>query len=59
MTQEELREMYRKRLEREKQCYISKVTKINGGVLSQFKTGKINLYPDLFSRLEQYLIDSN
>lgn len=56
MTQEELRDLYKQRLVREKQCYISKQVKIDAGVLSKFKTGKIeNLYPDLFARLEQYL----
>lgn len=55
MTQEELREMYRERLQREKQTYISKVTKIDSSLLSKFKTGKINLYPHLFVRLEEYL----
>lgn len=55
MTQEELREMYRERLQREKQTYISKVTQIDSSLLSKFKTGKINLYPHLFVRLEEYL----
>lgn len=58
MTQEELREMYRKRLEREKQCYISRVTQINGSTLSQFKSGKFDLYPHLFERLEAYLLEN-
>lgn len=55
MTQEELRNMYRERLKREKQCYISEATKICKPVLSQFKNNKIDLYPHLFSRLEEYL----
>ena len=46
MTQEEVRELYRKRTEREKQCYISKVTNINSSILSMFKSGRLNLYPD-------------
>lgn len=58
MTQEELRELYNKRLEKEKQTYISKVTDIDGGLLSKFKRGKIDLYPHLFSRLESYLTNS-
>lgn len=58
LTQEELRVMYCERLEREKQCYISKVTKINSGLLSQFKTGKIDLYPHLFEKLEKYLLEN-
>ena len=55
LTQEELRSLYKKRLEREKQTYISKMVKIDPSILSKFKTGKIDLYPDLFSRLEDYL----
>ena len=55
MTQDELRELYNERVQREKQCYISKQTNINNGLLSRFKTGKIDLYPHLFKRLEEYL----
>ena len=55
MSQEELRNLYRERLQREKQCYISKVTCIDSGLLSKFKSGKIDLYPHLFERLEAYL----
>ena len=58
VTQEELRSLYKKRLEREKQTYISKMVKIDPSILSKFKTGKIDLYPDLFSRLEDYLTNS-
>lgn len=58
MTQVELREMYYKRLEREKQTYVAKATGINGAILSQFKRGKIDLYPHLFSKLENYLTNS-
>lgn len=57
MTQAELRELYCKRLEREKQIYVAKVTGINGAILSQFKRGKIDLYPHLFSKLESYLMN--
>lgn len=57
LTQEELRELYCKRLEREKQIYVAKATGINGAILSQFKRGKINLYPHLFSKLESYLMN--
>ena len=56
MTQEELRELYNERVQREKQCYISKQTNIR--LLSQFKTGKIDLYPHLFKRLEEYLLNN-
>lgn len=59
MTQKELRELYIKRVEREKQTYISKQTQINSSILSKFKKGKIDLYPHLFHRLEKYLTSNN
>mgnify|MGYP000049224432 FL=1 len=55
MTQEELRTIYKARLEREKQKYIGKCTHIDVGILSKFKNDKIDLYPHLFARLEEYL----
>lgn len=58
MTQEELRCIYRERLEREKQTYISRMVGIDPSVLSKFKTGKIDLYPYLFEKLENYLLNS-
>ena len=58
MTQEELSIMLNKRLIREKASYICSVTGLNKDVLSRFKTGKIDLYTDLFSRLEDYLTNS-
>lgn len=58
MTQEELRSFYKERLEREKQTYISKMVKIDPSILSKFKTEKIDLYADLFLRLENYLTNS-
>lgn len=58
MSQEELRETYKQRLEKEKQSYISKVVKIDASILSKFKTGKIDLYPHLFERLEAYLLNN-
>ena len=58
MTQEEVRELYRKRTEREKQCYISKVTNINSSILSMFKSGRLNLYPDQLNNLEKYLTEN-
>lgn len=58
MTQEELREVYKQRLVKEKQSYISKVVEIDGSILSKFKTGKIDLYPHLFKRLETYLLNN-
>ena len=58
MTQEELRELYNDRLEKEKQTYVSKVTGIDGAILSKFKNNKINLYPALFAKLVNYLLNS-
>lgn len=57
MTQEELRELYKNRLEKEKQTYISKTVEIDGSLLSKFKNGKIDLYHHLFNRLEAYLLN--
>lgn len=57
ISQQELRELYNKRLVREKQTYISKVTGIDNSILSKFKLGKIDLYPYLFSKLEAYLLE--
>ena len=47
MTQEELRKLYNERLVREKQVYIAKVTHINQNYLSQFRKGKIELFPQM------------
>jgi hypothetical protein len=58
MTQEELRELYNDRLKKEKQTYISKVIGIDGAILSKFKNNKMNLYPALFLKLEDYLLNS-
>lgn len=56
--QNELREAYKKRLEREKQIWISKVTGINPNTLSAFKNGRIDLYEYLYVKLEKYLLNS-
>ena len=58
MTQEELRSLLRERLEKEKQCYIAKVTHIHPRIMSQFKNGKLDLYEHLFKRLEAYLLEN-
>lgn len=58
MSQEELRELYKTRLNREKQCYIAEQTGINAAVLSQFKNGHIDLYEHLFVKLEAYLTNN-
>lgn len=55
MSQEELREKYIECLEREKQSYIAKTIGIDASILSNFKRGKIDLYPHLFEKLEAYL----
>lgn len=57
ISQEELRALYKERLIREKQKYISQVTGIDPSVLSKFKSSKINLYPHLFEKLENYLVN--
>lgn len=59
MTQEDLRQLYIDRLEREKQTYISKEVNISSSVLSRFKKGQFDLYPHLFARLEKYLTSNN
>ncbi|WP_143318741.1 hypothetical protein [Clostridium sp. HBUAS56010] len=56
MSNSELRSIYCTRLEREKQKYIAKVTGIDVSILSKFKSGKIDLYPHLFVKLEAYLL---
>ena len=58
MTQEELRNLYKERLKREKQTYISEMINISLSILSKFKTGKFDLYPNLFERLKDYLTNS-
>lgn len=56
MSNDELRILYCKRTEREKQRYIAKVTGIDASILSKFKLGKIDLYPHLLEKLESYLV---
>lgn len=51
MTQEELRSKLVEYTSKGTQGYIAEQTGINPGVLSRFKTGKIDLYPDLFQKL--------
>lgn len=58
VTQEELRNLYKERLKREKQTYISEMINISLSILSKFKTGKFDLYPNLFERLKDYLTNS-
>lgn len=56
LTQEELRAMLLQRLEREKATYICKTIGMNKNTLSSFKNNKIDLYPHLFAKLEDYLM---
>lgn len=58
LTHEELRDLLKERTQKEKQIYIANVTGIDKDVLSRFKLGKINLYPALFAKLENYLTNS-
>jgi hypothetical protein len=58
ISQEELRALYKERLIREKQKYISQVTGIDSSILSKFKLSKIDLYPYLFEKLEAYLLNN-
>lgn len=56
--QNQLREMYKKRLKKEKQIYISKKTGVSVYALSRFKNGKFDLYEYLYFRLRDYLLNS-
>lgn len=59
MTQDELRELLCKRLEKEKQRYIAKVTGIHTSTLSYFKTGRFATLPEKhFEALKNYLENS-
>jgi len=58
VSQDELRNLYNERVQREKQSYISTQVHIDASLLSKFKTGKIDLYPHLFKRLEEYLLNN-
>lgn len=58
LTQQELRNLLRERVKREKQCYIAEITNIHPRILSQFKNGKLDLHEHLFKRLETYLISN-
>lgn len=55
LSQEEIRKKYIERLVREKQTYISSVTGIPCPVLSEFKYGKKELYPESLAALSDYL----
>lgn len=55
MTQEEVREKFCKRVVRERQDYISKVTGIPTSILSNFKNGKRDLWTESLKVLNAYL----
>lgn len=55
LTQEEVRSKYKERLIRERQDWISKVTGIPTPVLSCFKNGKKELWPESLEKLNAYL----
>lgn len=55
INQEEIREKLIKRVEREKQSYIANQIGVPKQVLSAFKLGKKNLYPESLLALKQYL----
>ena len=59
MTQQELREMLIERTIRGQQQYIAQQAGISKNTLSRFKMGKIYLYPDLFAKLENYLVNNS
>lgn len=55
LSQEEVRKKFIKRVEREKQSYIAKQINVPRQVLSAFKLGKKNLYPETLEALNDYL----
>lgn len=55
MTQEELREKLIAYVMRGTQKYIAETTGIDSAVLSRFRNGKIDLYPNLFAKLSDFL----
>lgn len=59
LSQDEVRELLIKRIDNGvKQTYIAKQIDIPKQVLSAFKLGKKQLYPESLSKLEAYLTDS-
>lgn len=55
LNQNIIREKYRKRVVRERQDYISKVTGIPSPLLSCFKNGKKDLWEESLQKLNDYL----
>ena len=54
MTQEDLRNKLIEHTKMGTQKYISTQVDIDCATLSKFKTGKIDLYPELFERLHSF-----
>lgn len=57
VTQEQVRQKLIKRTEREKQTYIAKTLGIPAQVISAFKAGKKELWPQHLELLNKYLDD--
>lgn len=55
LTQENVRKKFIERVEREKQTYIAKQIGVPKQVLSAFKLGKKDLYPESLQALSDYL----
>lgn len=55
MTQNELRDLYRKRLESEKQTFIADQIGVANYTLTRFKRGQNRLHADAAQKLELYL----
>lgn len=55
ISQDEVREKLKKRVEREKQTYIAKQLNVPKQLLSDFKLGKKNLWQSTLIALNEYL----
>ena len=55
VTQEEVREKLKERVEREKQTFIANQIGVSKQVISDFKMGRKDLYPEHLMKLNEYL----
>ena len=55
ITQEEVREKLKERVEREKQIFIANQIGVSKQVISDFKMGRKDLYPEHLIKLNEYL----
>ncbi|WP_458397513.1 hypothetical protein [Anaerotignum sp.] len=55
ITQEEVREKLRERVKREKQTYIANQIGVPTPIISAFKLGRKDLYPEHLMKLNEYL----